>query len=148
MQYKINTLGFLFDNSGNNVALILKDRPEWQAGKMNGVGGKLEGEETSLETQIREFQEETGLLFEDWEYVGEMLCNTCKVDLFRAFLPDDNLPELEKVTSEEPKWIPVSQIRFFPTIHNVDWMIKFCLDTRGIAQNMKVDYRSDYSPCS
>lgn len=36
-------VGFLFDDSGQRVALMNKQRPEWQKGKLNGVGGKIEG---------------------------------------------------------------------------------------------------------
>src|SRR5690349_13991679 len=34
-------LGFLFDGTGR-VVLIRKRRPAWQAGLLNGVGGKVE----------------------------------------------------------------------------------------------------------
>ncbi len=41
-------VGFLFNTKGE-IALISKTHPEWQAGKLNGVGGAVEGEETQLE---------------------------------------------------------------------------------------------------
>jgi hypothetical protein len=34
-------VGFLFRNNLSEVALIKKDRPAWQAGHLNGIGGKL-----------------------------------------------------------------------------------------------------------
>lgn len=33
-------VGFQFARRGNLVTLIRKNHPEWQAGKLNGVGGK------------------------------------------------------------------------------------------------------------
>ena len=38
-------LGFLFDDKGN-VALIRKHSPAWQAGRLNGLGGRVEHGET------------------------------------------------------------------------------------------------------
>ena len=35
-------LGFAFSKSGQMVLLIWKNKPEWQRGKMNGIGGKIE----------------------------------------------------------------------------------------------------------
>jgi len=49
--------GFLFDETLENVVLIRKNRPKWQAGKLNGVGGHVEARETSIETMHREFKE-------------------------------------------------------------------------------------------
>ncbi len=41
-------LGFAFDEDYEWVALIKKNRPQWQAGKLNGVGGKIEPNETEV----------------------------------------------------------------------------------------------------
>ena len=54
-------LGFAFSRFGSVVLLIRKSRPEWQAGKLNGIGGKIEPGETPLDAMVREFREETGL---------------------------------------------------------------------------------------
>jgi 8-oxo-dGTP diphosphatase len=40
-------LGFLFDPSQKDVVLIKKLKPEWQKGKLNGVGGKIEEGESA-----------------------------------------------------------------------------------------------------
>lgn len=54
--------GFLFDYTDNySVVLIEKNKPKWQEGKLNGVGGKVEDGETPLQAMAREFKEETGL---------------------------------------------------------------------------------------
>lgn len=58
-----------------NFLLIRKTHPEWQKGKLNGIGGKIEKKEkltsngivdhwlleTPFEAMIREFHEETGI---------------------------------------------------------------------------------------
>lgn len=78
-------LGFLFSEDGSRVLLVWKNRPAWQNGKLNGVGGKIEPGETPLQAMKREFLEETYFvgytnksadpLFEDaiepqWHLVG------------------------------------------------------------------------------
>ena len=69
-------LGFAFDRAGQGarVALIRKDHPEWQAGRWNGVGGKIEEGESSGAAMEREFREETGVTIPAaaWTLVGTM----------------------------------------------------------------------------
>ena len=64
-------IGFMFDNSMENVCLIQKNRPGWQAGKLNGVGGHIEPGEFPIDAMVREFCEETGVKTEvsTWAYV-------------------------------------------------------------------------------
>lgn len=53
-------VGLHFQANREHVTLIQKTHPEWQAGKLNGPGGKLEYGETPQEAQSREHAEETG----------------------------------------------------------------------------------------
>jgi len=64
----IYVVGFLFSNDHRWVTLIRKNRPEWQAGKFNGVGGKVEKGEAVNDAMVREFYEETGVKtkWTDW----------------------------------------------------------------------------------
>lgn len=102
-------LGFLFNKSRTQVALILKNRPVKQAGRYNGVGGKINRGELSVVAMRREFKEETGLNIQDWDlyarYRFKFTGSTMFV--FRAFLPDDNLPQLTMLTDELPGWMNV-----------------------------------------
>ena len=54
-------LGFMFDPAYERVLLMVKKRPAWQEGLLNGIGGKIESGESCLEAMNREFFEETGL---------------------------------------------------------------------------------------
>ena len=58
--HQLYVLGFAFTTDGR-VALIQKKRPAWQAGRLNGIGGKVEGTEHSAAAMVREFREETGV---------------------------------------------------------------------------------------
>lgn len=51
--------GFVFSPSFEQVGLIRKNKPVWQAGLLNGIGGKIEENETPVEAMVREFSEET-----------------------------------------------------------------------------------------
>ena len=60
--YQYNyVVGFLFKEDKSSVVLIRKDRPAWQAGKLNGVGGKIEPNESAIDAMVREFREETSV---------------------------------------------------------------------------------------
>lgn len=53
-------LGFAFYRNIRRVVLIRKTKPDWQRGKLNGVGGKIEDGEYCNVAMAREFEEETG----------------------------------------------------------------------------------------
>ena len=58
--------GFLFTPDRTRVLLIRKRRPPWQAGRLNGVGGKVEPGETVEAAMRREFREEAAVDVADW----------------------------------------------------------------------------------
>lgn len=61
-------LGFVF--YGQSVLLIRKTSPEWQKGKLNGIGGKLEVGEEPAWAMVRECREEINLetCYDEWQY--------------------------------------------------------------------------------
>lgn len=65
-------LGFAFTAAG--VLLIQKQRPEWQAGRYNGIGGKVEEGEAIAQAMVREFKEEAGVSTApgQWECLGHL----------------------------------------------------------------------------
>jgi 8-oxo-dGTP pyrophosphatase MutT (NUDIX family) len=82
-------LGFAFTVDGS-VALIRKAKPEWQAGKLNGVGGKIEEYDPSpVHAMTREFMEETGVFLEShlWREVGVVNFGGGKVYVFTVTDP-------------------------------------------------------------
>lgn len=72
-------LGIATDPAHAGVLLVLKNRPDWQAGLLNGIGGKIESGETPDQAIVREFYEETGIRtdFTDeedaptWKFIGK-----------------------------------------------------------------------------
>ena len=56
--------------SSEKILLIEKNRPAWQAGRINFPGGSIEVGETPEEAAIRELKEETGLISDNAQIVG------------------------------------------------------------------------------
>lgn len=90
-------LGFAFDDL-DRVALIQKERPAWQAGKLNGVGGRIEGREEVLDAMVREFHEETGVVLPNWDVVGVMRGADWHVTVLTATSPE--VRDVSTVTDE------------------------------------------------
>lgn len=107
--------GFMCSWDIQNFLLIRKTHPEWQKGKLNGIGGKIEKKEqvivqnpddsnpdagywlieTPFEAMVREFHEETGIIttrkrwhcfhIEDHEIEPDNETLNAKVYYFAAF---------------------------------------------------------------
>lgn len=53
--------GLIFSADRARILLIEKRRPAWQAGRLNGIGGKIEDGETPAAAMARELAEEAAL---------------------------------------------------------------------------------------
>lgn len=122
---KLYTLGFFFSEDKKRVALIRKTKPAWQAGRLNGIGGKLELGETSLDCMIREFREETGHIHVGWKHFATMQNPEFKVFCFVGF---GDVDALKTTTEEEIVIINVDEVRNHNTITNVRWLVPIALD--------------------
>ena len=91
-------LGFLTDASGTQVLLMEKRRPSWQAGRLNGIGGKVEEGEDALGAMRRECQEETGLDVLEWAPLEAISFEGGQVHVFHAQADLD----LARSTTDEP----------------------------------------------
>ncbi len=76
--------GFLFRRDRAEVTLVRKEKPEWQKGKLNGIGGKVEPGETEYAAMVREFREETGAEILDWSPVAVLKVGEAEVHFFRS----------------------------------------------------------------
>lgn len=56
-------LGFCINDAvrHNEILLMEKRKPDWQNGKVNGIGGKIKYGESPEDAMVREFMEETGI---------------------------------------------------------------------------------------
>lgn len=123
-------LAFMVDATKNQILLIKKKRPAFQAGKMNGIGGKIEGDETPVDAIIREVEEETGLKTTEYEWAnfGEMrLPDGGKVHLFKTFR--DDLENALSMTDEEVVVMDIDYNVLKPLVMpNLIWLIDVAMD--------------------
>jgi 8-oxo-dGTP diphosphatase len=127
-------VGFMFSEDKQFVALIEKNRPAWQAGKLNGIGGKIEKDETPRAAMRREFQEETGVNTheDDWTIVGRLEGPESRVYILRTF--SDDVLKVQTTTDESVHLFIVDGIRDYNTVPNLQAIIPALLlpDLMGI----------------
>jgi len=118
--------GFMFSEDKSKVVLIEKNRPNWQEGKLNGVGGKVELFETAPQAMIREFKEETGVEVLQWNrlitLVSESYDFVC--DFYFCF---GNIYKCYSTTDEIIQYVDVNDLPK-NVIPNLIWLIPMCLD--------------------
>ena len=77
-------LGFVFNYTLNKVLLIRKERPAWQYGYWNGIGGKIkEIDNSPLEAMNRESKEEIGMRL-NWEHCITFVCSGGTILVYKA----------------------------------------------------------------
>lgn len=119
MKKRQYVLGFLFDARGN-VTLIRKLKPDWQVGMLNGIGGKIERNETPLQAMRREFLEETGWAQTNWEMFAVMFGKGWKVHCFAA---TNAAAQIETMTLEIVGWEPIRDATWMGIVPNLAWLI-------------------------
>lgn len=138
---QVYVLGFAFTEDKRHVLLIQKRKPEWQAGKFNGIGGKVEEFEGYRQAMVREFFEETGIktTIYNWLYAGSLKGGSWHVEVLK-YTGDEVLTfsSPAKDVEGEVFLIPVENLNDYPVIPNLKWLIPYALDSEPY--KMKVDY--------
>jgi len=122
--------GFLFSPDYSKVVLIKKNRPEWQKGMFNGIGGKIEEGETALEAMEREFWEEARFSSMGWE---QFCCITGKD--WKVWFFENNDTFYNKVHARTDETIHISDTNNLPdhpeykVIDNLKWLIPMAMDS-------------------
>jgi len=77
-------VGLCFNSAMDSIVLIRKNRPKWQRGLLNGVGGHIEDGEAAITAMVREFREETGVVTgnADWLHVLTLYFEYAQVAFF------------------------------------------------------------------
>jgi 8-oxo-dGTP diphosphatase len=132
-------LGFCFTPGGEAVALIKKTKPEWQKGRLNGIGGKIEENETPAEAMQREFMEETGVVIkkDNWNKLGVFKSPNWIVHVFYQFT--DKVVDIKTTTEEE---VILADVKYVMSrneiLPNLRWLLPLCLDKE--VMNVEVEY--------
>lgn len=118
--------GFVLDTLEQRVLLIEKKRPDWQRGFLNGIGGKVEVDETPHDAMVREFREEAGLSLprNAFFYRGTVRHASWVVHYFLGYA---RISDARQTTDEK---LVVCKVNDLPVnaIQNLRWLIPLCRD--------------------
>lgn len=127
---KYYVAGFLFSEDYSKIVLIRKNKPEWQAGAYNGVGGKIElTDDSPLMAMIREFKEETGVEVKSWVEFCKLSGKEFEVYFFKA---TGDVTKVKTMEDEEVCIFDSSYVYTENLIQNLHWLIPLALDSDDI----------------
>jgi 8-oxo-dGTP diphosphatase len=119
--------GFLFSEDKYFVALVIKQKPAWQNGKLNAIGGKIEPNELAKDAIIREFFEETGVTIESpWRQFCVLTGDNFNLYNYVAF--SNKIHDVKTMEKEVIVVHKVEALNFELTIPNLRWLIPMALD--------------------
>lgn len=115
-------VGFVF-HPDYSVYLIRKNKPEFQFGKLNGVGGHVELGEAPIEAMRRECFEEGGVDIpeKDWKHICELEGDDWMLDVYGVIVPSDI--RLKTMTDEEIGLYDANNIMRLPVLSSVRYLI-------------------------
>lgn len=127
--------GFMFSSDCSRVLLIEKNRPNFQKGKLNGIGGKIEASDlTIVDAMIREFREETSIetTVDDWTKLAVLYGIDWIVSFFYSFSEKHSLAQT--TTDETIYSIRVNTLKTKNLMSNLHVLIPLALDTSGLVK--------------
>ena len=122
-------VGFLFDARFERVVAIRKLKPAWQKGYFNGVGGKIEQDETPLQAMQREWTEETGdFTLHAWRQFAHLSGEGFSLWCFAA---SGNIHYAHTTTAEDVVVLQVEDVRLrgsARTLPNLRWLVPMAIE--------------------
>ena len=108
---------------GGRVVLVKKNRPAWQVGKLNGIGGHVEYNENFLGCMVREFHEEAGV--EEWEWRHFLTITTpiYRIAFFESPTLYKHFDNIKSNTDEEIGVYDLYQLSRHDVIPNLTWSL-------------------------
>lgn len=120
--------GFMKDSHGQ-IALVRKNKPTWQAGKLNGIGGGIEENEKPLYAMYREWKEETDTEVGSWDFFAELRFDDCVVHFFKAEVTQlPVLPLVNDIGERIEVHNYATAVRFTDTIPNLKWLLPLAFE--------------------
>ena len=113
-------------------------------GKVNGLGGKIEKDETPEKCIAREVKEETGLVTnsKEWEWIGVLHSSIFETHTFFAVY-EGNLEKIKMLTDEKPEWFDRNNLP--PNIMiNLSWLIPLCIDKKKNREIKSVEVHHNF----
>lgn len=146
--------GFMFSKETREVALIEKKKPDWMARKLNGIGGKVQNNETPAAAMVREFREETGLdtLESMWIPSSLLWCQGGAIFFFSATIPSVLFQDIDSIEEEQVVFKSLDPghpcfYQDYPRMNNLDMLIAIARDTTIRKPTLLIDnsYESESS---
>lgn len=140
-------VGFL--HTDHKVALIRKDRPQWQAGFLNGIGGKLEQFEQPHDAMVREFREEAGRFVGPWEHFLTLEGTKARVFCFAIYDEREEHIWKLKTQPEETEEVEIWSMDRLNTHHrsetvpNLKWIIPLMMQRAKYAKPITIEFHGD-----
>jgi 8-oxo-dGTP diphosphatase len=129
-------VGFCFSKDKSMVALIRKTHPQWQAGRLNGIGGHIERGESIYQAMKREFNEEAGVIVPSlsWNHKLTIINDLVGYELNIMYLFSDAVYRIKTMSDEEVglyivEYILNPYIVSNHLIKNLSWIIPLILDS-------------------
>lgn len=120
---KTYVLGFAFLPYGD-VVLLQKKKPDFQKGRLNGVGGAVEKLDVSaVAAMVREFTEETGVVTERgaWVEFAQLSFPDSTVYCYTAFSPQ--FKGCHTTTGEPVFILPPGVVSAYRHMANLSWLL-------------------------
>lgn len=123
----VYVLALLFTPDRQRVVLMRRSRPEWQAGRVNALGGKLLPGESAAAAASREVLEEAGVQVPEREWRETVVWRdpVYRMHVLAAFHPAARMAR----TAEDQE-VFLAGVRDLPeeAIENLRWLIPLALD--------------------
>ena len=138
-------LGLAFDERRKNIVLIEKQKPDWQKGKWNAIGGKIEpSDPTPRYAMEREFWEETGVLGLIWAPLASVVAPYWRMWVFETFSS-----KIWGATTMEEERVHIHNIDNILRDPNLIDSLKFYIplaleEGRGLVKPIELEYNSTY----
>ncbi len=130
--------GFMYSEDETQVALIRKIKPLWQAGSLNGIGGKIERGEFPYDAMVREFEEETGCKDYKWSEFCRLSGDNYVVYFFSS---KGDLSLLESKEEEQVEIHNIKDIFDLQVIPNLRWLIPLGIDKDRVGGDLMENHR-------
>ena len=137
-------VGFLFDRECHVCWLVEKNRPHWQKGKLNGVGGHIESGETPLQAMEREFEEEAGIYVAGWEHFLTLTSDEAEIFFYRCTVECDEWQEAYAKTDEKLFEIHPANLYDEPCVPNLYWILPLAASEGGYELPIVINFK-EYS---